>query len=379
MLPSGQALSELLGALYDAASNPASWEEFLRLLARETGATSAGFLIYDAEQHSYKLSARWQVDPEAAKAYEQYYGALDVWAQRGLTKPAGFVCNSEALARSPEMKTTEIYNDFMVRFGIEHGMFAAVQNTGSRITSVSLYRAPSQPQFERSEIEILRFLLPHVDRAVGLYGRFSQLTDRSAGFEAALNSMATGVIFLGPEGRVFFMNRSASEIVSERDGLVMTNAARLRAERAAESDRLSNAIRGAARKSNDGNVGGAMLVSRHGRPPLQVLVGPVSSSAALNFGFADSISAVAFVTDPARRQRPGAEVLRAMFGLSPAECRVALLLSDGHATREICDILGVTANTVRSQIKSVFLKTGTRRQAELIRLLITHSAPASPI
>jgi DNA-binding CsgD family transcriptional regulator len=48
---------------------------------------------------------------------------------------------------------------------------------------------------------------------------------------------------------------------------------------------------------------------------------------------------------------------------------LALLLGDGHAPRQIANTVGVTENTVRSQIKSIFTKTGVRRQSDLVRLL----------
>jgi DNA-binding CsgD family transcriptional regulator len=86
------------------------------------------------------------------------------------------------------------------------------------------------------------------------------------------------------------------------------------------------------------------------------------------------IAAVAFINDPVRPQRPAQQVLRALYGLTPAECRVALLLSDGHAPRKIANMVGVTDNTVRSQIKSIFAKTGVKRQVELIRLLLNNLA-----
>jgi DNA-binding CsgD family transcriptional regulator/PAS domain-containing protein len=377
VLPDREALSELLGTLYDAAANPALWEQFLAQLGRSTGATSAVLVIYDSARRSYILSRDWQFDPEARTLYAQHYGALDLWGQlwgqRALSKGENLVCSSEALCPSTEPIDTGIYNDFLTRLGLEHRIFALFENTGSRLISCGLFRHAAHGPFDADALALLRFLAPHVQRAVGLHAKFSELTNRFAGLEAALNSLATGVMFTGPEGRVSLMNRSASEMLSERDGLVITNAGRLRAERPAESDQLASAIQGAAQKSNDGKMGGAVLVSRRSRPPLQVLVGPIGSSAALSFCVGDPISAVAFITDPARRQRPAENVLRAMFGLSPAECRVALLLSDGHAARQIADMIGVSENTVRSQVKSIYFKSGVRRQGELMRLLLANS------
>ncbi len=98
----------------------------------------------------------------------------------------------------------------------------------------------------------------------------------------------------------------------------------------------------------------------------------------------DPVAAVAFIFDPLHHQRPAQDILRAMFGLTPAECRVALLLADGHTPREIAQTVGVSFETVRSQIKSTFSKTNVKRQSELIRLLLTnfglatHSKPGLP-
>jgi len=118
-------------------------------------------------------------------------------------------------------------------------------------------------------------------------------------------------------------------------------------------------------------AGETVLVSRRVRPPLQINISPIRNSI---IETARPISAVAFVHDPLRRQRPAQEVLRALYGLTPAECRVALLLADGLAPRKIADMVGVTDNTVRSQIKSIYAKTGVKRQAELIRLLLNNLA-----
>jgi DNA-binding CsgD family transcriptional regulator len=66
---------------------------------------------------------------------------------------------------------------------------------------------------------------------------------------------------------------------------------------------------------------------------------------------------VVFVSDPLRTQRASAAVLHERLCLTPAECRVALLLSDGHAPKKIANIIGLTDYTVRSQIKKDFFQS----------------------
>ena len=254
-------------------------------------------------------------------------------------------------------------------------MFGILERSKSRLASVSLYRDKSRSAFTRCDSRILQFLVPHLQRAFRLHFRLFELRARSEGFEAALDMLPTGIIFIGPKGEVVLMNHAASAVVSESDGLLATRSG-LRAERPAESSLLEKTIREATCMSNGHGAltGGTVLVSRHSRAPLQILVSPIRNSA---IHTSQAIAAVAFITDPTQRQRPRQDVLRAMFGLTPAECRVALLLGDGHAPRKIADMIGVTDNTVRSQIKSIFSKTGVKRQGELIGLLLSNSGLAT--
>jgi len=81
------------------------------------------------------------------------------------------------------------------------------------------------------------------------------------------------------------------------------------------------------------------------------------------------VHAVVFVSDPSQKVRPPAVILRALFGLTPAESRLALLLCDGHTPRQIADLIGVSTNTLKTQLTSIYRKTGTSRQSQLVRLL----------
>ena len=66
---------------------------------------------------------------------------------------------------------------------------------------------------------------------------------------------------------------------------------------------------------------------------------------------------------------PPVEILQALFDLSPAEARVAAMITEGHSVSTISQRLSVKPNTVRVQLKAIFSKTGTNRQGELVSLL----------
>ena len=70
------------------------------------------------------------------------------------------------------------------------------------------------------------------------------------------------------------------------------------------------------------------------------------------------------------REIPQADVLKTRFGLSPAEARLAALLFGGASLRSCAKALGIQYETARSYLKSVFRKTKTHRQTDLILTVI---------
>lgn len=81
------------------------------------------------------------------------------------------------------------------------------------------------------------------------------------------------------------------------------------------------------------------------------------------------IGAVVLIRQVESKWRPNRELLQQRFDLTAAEVRVVLLLFDGHSRKDIAALLKVSMNTLKSQLKSIFSKTGVSRQSELIRLL----------
>ena len=66
---------------------------------------------------------------------------------------------------------------------------------------------------------------------------------------------------------------------------------------------------------------------------------------------------------------PSPTVLRRMFKLTDAEINLALAIASGFGPCEFAIRTHVSRSTARSQLSSVFAKTDTRRQAELVALL----------
>jgi DNA-binding CsgD family transcriptional regulator len=111
-------------------------------------------------------------------------------------------------------------------------------------------------------------------------------------------------------------------------------------------------------------AGGALRLSRpsHKRPYV-AMVSPLAPR------WAREPAALVLVSDPDEAPMVPREVLIQLFGLTPAEARLALALGAGESLEDAAETFGVGLTTVRTQLRQVFAKTDTNRQADLVRLL----------
>ncbi|HKW18323.1 MAG TPA: hypothetical protein VJO35_12525, partial [Terriglobales bacterium] len=206
--------------MYDAAADQKLWTSFLESLALETGGHAAAIVMHDSGQRTMALDAG--VGPEFSLCYRQHYHETDIWAIRGLERTAaGWIGVSEELCRWEEFRRTETYNDFALPMGsIAHGMFALLSKEQSRLMNLSVFRTPRQGPFDEEDVEVLRFLAPHLRRAFRLHFQLVSLQERNRSFDLLLDSLPQGIILLGATGNVLHMNRAARQVCEPCDGLI---------------------------------------------------------------------------------------------------------------------------------------------------------------
>jgi DNA-binding CsgD family transcriptional regulator len=176
--------------------------------------------------------------------------------------------------------------------------------------------------------------------------------------EHALDMLDHALVIVDEAGSVHYRNRPASALLKSA-GSPLTLAAGILGGRGRELHaELQQAIRLACveRRSS------ALAASQGTRSPLRLLVVPMDSAGATR-------EAAVWILAPHSPRLPHPRVLAVLFGLSRAEARLALRLLAGQTPQECAREAGVGVATVRSQLHSMFAKTGARRQAELVALL----------
>jgi DNA-binding CsgD family transcriptional regulator len=187
--------------------------------------------------------------------------------------------------------------------------------------------------------------------------------------------METAVLTVGPTLRVGFTNPAAETLLRVGDGLRLRNG-HLTTSRPADERVLAAAVSVACNRTDQTNSAtprracDLIRIFRDDvHPPYRACVFPLKPGHAV-CGLASVSQAVLFVDDPNQDAIPGDLISRA-FQLTPAEARLAVHLTSGSTLSDAADVLGVTYNTVRAQLRAIFDKTATHRQTELVRLLQT--------
>ncbi len=186
--------------------------------------------------------------------------------------------------------------------------------------------------------------------------------------ETALDHLNTALVLVDATAKVLFANRNARAILDCHDGLV-TDGGRLKAQADIRGGCAPRNVgqrnqRAQGRSSARGTANDDLPCRKR---PLQIVAVPCWPETLTT---PKRTAAVVFITDPDQRPLARPEALRILFGLTRAETKLAMVLLDGKSLSEAADLNDVGRETVRSQLKSIFLKTGTRRQSELIRLLL---------
>ncbi len=182
--------------------------------------------------------------------------------------------------------------------------------------------------------------------------------------------MDQGVLLVTPGAILLHANRIAESLLRSADGLCSTGGV-VACHRADETRRLRQSIRDASAVAA---ALPALLVAHRssGGRPLSLLVAPLGGGEALA---RDQPGAAILVNDALRIEPATEGHLRNLYDLTRAEARTALALLDADRLQDIADRFGVSLSAVRIHLQQVFEKTGTHRQAELVRLLLAHHLP----
>lgn len=371
---SERVFRELVLKTMDAAIDEDCWPELLRSLAAACGGMGSLVAGCSFADPASGFIVNGGLDPNIDQLFVDRHQD-NLWARAVLVlRPEDGAIDIAALVEPRAIRATAFHAEVlapqqirtMTPMGLPLG-------PGFDTGGISIAFDGHDEAAPRRAVALLNLMAPYLRRAMVVNVQLRAQSARDQGLEAALHRMHCAVLLLAPDSRVLFANRRAEQLLSSGDGLRVLDG-ELHAARASDSQALrrrvgevGQALQGRALHGPD-----ALAIARpSGRMPLSVLVAPVRELRS-KLLLQDDPAAMLIVTDPeepATAPSRAADRLHALFGLTPTEASVAVLVAQGMSGPEAAAQLGIGPGTVHAHLKNVFAKTGMRRQSGLARLL----------
>jgi DNA-binding CsgD family transcriptional regulator len=364
-----ERFGETVNAIYDAALSPERWLAALESLAKVFGCNTISVIernLRTMEGHGFGI------DFDEARQREYF----EVWRHRNVLnkgvryRTGGIMTDQEILPKS-ELLRSDYYNGFMKRHDMWSALIVSLQVENGMHRSLSLMRPRSAGEYEGPDVALARAFLPHLQRAALMTQHFNSARLMFQATTRMLEDHPTGIVLLERSGRIAFANRAARVMADRGDGFHLRTE-RMEALHCRDDDALLRLIAGATGRvcKVQAGLGGVLRLPRKsGLPDYVVVVAPLTDDP-VPFG-GPAPAAFILITDPEAAPSHPASLLRAIYGLTRTEARLAERLMCGDTPDQAAEAMSIKISTARAHLAELFRKTETERQAELIRLLLS--------
>jgi DNA-binding CsgD family transcriptional regulator/PAS domain-containing protein len=327
----------------------------------EFDAQGALFWVLDTSRRDIRRSHVIFPKADVGRVVDEYYGGLIDFDFR--------------LKKVAQSRASEIFSD---RDGVEHDYAEADEFVGWQLdrvktrhylaatvvlgeglkVGVSVHRAPQAGVFTREDRRQMETMFGQFGQAVRLGIEHNRLLQQ-AWWDGVQSQSRDAAFLLDERGKVLRISPEAERAL----GALAIKSGRLCAHDPAANAALQAAISKAI-EPNGALAGSVRLAAGEGLGFLQLVVSPLSRERRFLAPF--EAAAIVHLIDPAAAKAMDAAVIGELFGLTPAEARLAAALAGGQTLVEAAARYGVAVGTMRTQLKSIFGKVGVNRQQDLI-------------
>lgn len=364
--------NEFINLLYEASNDTTSesWTKPLKILQRTFKANYVTLILKLPEEDDLGLMVAVGKNITELQSVQSlpYQYKLTPFTDQALDKVftvSDFMTESEWQASSYRQHwcaVNDVYHVMSVDISTEnHG------NLRFRVT-----RDASQENFSESDKALCELLIPHFRRSITTFLHLHSSASLGSLYSRAIGRLSIATITIDETGRVLDKNLFASEILDASDGLKIT-AGKLTAQHHTDNSELKRLIKTAFEHGAGQTMPEAMSVSRpSGEIALGLVIEVIPS-----LDWAEGKGhrkAVVYIRDAIGKSTTSIDLSKKLFGLTPAETALTLQLINGLSLEEASEVLNIRRNTARAHLRSIFSKTGVRRQTELVRLFLNSVA-----
>lgn len=364
-------MQDLIAHIYQAANGAQPWGDVLTRITDDLKLLGSQMVGVSSGSGAILFShASAGVPVEAELEYVRTYHAVDPRIPLLAGLPLGDWLYDEDVFDASTAAASPYYRDLLVPFGGRHTASAKLlERNGEQVLIGFLARA-NCAGFSDSNRSYLGQIALHLCEAAALYQNSRALAASASVGAALLDRMPRPSWLMATDRTITSMNLAARRYLESGTSLFL-----LRDQLAALNTKTDLSLRQAFEAM-------ACALARTGTAPRQTLrlfEPDGTRAAALSLtAFVPRSSMYAFGPTPqvlvvahemARKNAPDVLLWEAAFDLTPAQSRVAREVFNGHTVGETAQSLHIADTTVKSHLRELFAKTGTRRQSQLVLAL----------
>lgn len=371
-----EQLSELIGAIYEAALDPGSWPKALEGIAGFTNGVAAMLMWKDAALPAGGQYYSWNADPVFTASYFGEYIKLDPANGIHQKLPVGDLTAFTSIIDFESLVKTRFYKEWMQPQGYVDNAFVNLDRSAWSFASFAVVRHERAGLVDAQMLARMSLLLPHVRRAVLIGKLFDAWSISAESLIKTLDALSAGVFLVDGRGRMVRHNLVAEAMLASGDVVCAVNGHLAPADQSAS--RAFAEFAGAAGLS-DTLIGGRgvslSLAGLDGSSYVAHLL-PLGSQQRHQMFDTPKAMAAIFIRKAEIDTPSGVDLLANRFHLTPRETDVLQGLMKVGGVADIAGFLGISERTVKAHLHNMFAKTGLSRQADLVKLVAAFAGRA---
>jgi DNA-binding CsgD family transcriptional regulator len=370
-LADDEILTRLIGRIYDAALSPSLWPDTLAQIAGFVGGQAAGIFSKDSISKDSTSYYHFGLDPKQMRIYSQTHSRFDPFSNLRFFD-VGQVVSIPELVPYDEFRRGRFFREWMEPQGWVDAATCVLEKSVSRCSFLTIIRGEQQGAVDDQMLERMALVAPHVRRAVPI-GKVIDLEQiRTAALASVLDGLSAGLFLIAADGTLMHAN-SAGDVMLVDEDCLHSICGRLEICNPETNTVFQQALAAAVQAGvGVDNLTLPVIAGSGDRYLIHVL--PLSSGARRHDGVVHPTRAAVFV-QKAVLDGLAPQVMARAFDLTPTELRVLLAIIEVGGIPQAASMLGVADSTVKTHVGRLFEKTGTSRQADLVKLAAGYCTP----
>jgi len=360
---------QLLLTLYRSIHSANPWSEFLHALCAQFDACAATLVL----RQPSRGDRGYMFDANVRQSLMEVYRTANFPDDPFLDLEEGVACNIFDRVPREVFLRSRFYNELLKLDNDTDVLALNVTFGNTYLGSLKLSRREPTGVFGLPEKSLMMRIYPHLKVALEIYERSRRQYLENNAYIRAIDQLAFGVVIVNERGHVIRVNETASRMLKESQ-LLRVVGNHLQAGQPEHEILVANAIKTilGASGSEARSAGSLKLSAAEPSRSLYMLLKPIQDSTPDPRGPPAGVAI--FLSADKLQHNVSIDAFAKLYHISPAEMALVTELLEGASIVEASASLEISENTARVQLRSVFTKTDTHRQADLIRLILTSLA-----